>query len=436
MEKEGKRKVKPRRRFRWIFVIVSGLFIGFFSFSIGDNALENWLYNDPFTPRCNVPNIQVVYTQDHKDGTGLYYQRLDGSPIVELEHTISEGIYYTLTAYDIAWSRDGSVLAWEDLNYDENIPRVEMLEASVNAFDTVTRTPITISFHVELDQFGYVQFFSHQAGNQALLYTSSGTDTPVSTLHVFELPYEVPESWIPQSVSPTQEYLLVANHLNNGSRNYVDRHNWFIVDTSGNQILMEHGPAYNTMEYTRHLIFWTEDGMILFYISAIDGDLYRMDVSSAEITLTASFNSYVTELSMSDDRQYFGYYIPEEGKFHIHSALTGDLLWQFEGDVETRFEDWESHQFRIDSRLYDITTQSIESGRTEQQSETGLFSPNLDEFLSGQYIRDHYNLRIGVNKNEYVSYVGSNNWLYLHHTETDKSCRISPINPRYAHSVR
>jgi Tol biopolymer transport system component len=59
---KAKRKVHPRRNLLRLLMLLSLLLGGYFSLPLAQSSFMAWWADDPFTPICDVPHLEVVYT--------------------------------------------------------------------------------------------------------------------------------------------------------------------------------------------------------------------------------------------------------------------------------------------------------------------------------------------------------------------------------------
>jgi Tol biopolymer transport system component len=63
-----KQKRRPQRQFFSLFILLLILTVGYFAFPLAQNAFINWWADDPLTPICDVPHLELVY----EDASYLY----------------------------------------------------------------------------------------------------------------------------------------------------------------------------------------------------------------------------------------------------------------------------------------------------------------------------------------------------------------------------
>lgn len=121
-----KKKNSPRRlRFAFVTIVLMVLLAGAILLSPhAEQALNGWLNDDPFTPICHVPELEVAYMRGDLGEVQLYRARLNGDNPTRVSDL------YDPHATQFRWTPDGRYLTYHMSQSDSS--RLHLLDTDDN----------------------------------------------------------------------------------------------------------------------------------------------------------------------------------------------------------------------------------------------------------------------------------------------------------------
>ena len=351
---KSKAKRTPRRRWKILITIILLLLLAFLGMVFGQQWLNDWLADDPFTPPCNLPHLEVVY-EDELDGIRHLYQvRANG----DLAEMILEGHLPTWTP-----SLDGHSLFMQ-YSYDEYGTEPYLLDSQSDEIQLLSPHSIHSSE------------FSADGKSLFMAGRSETTSPLVFELLRVPLPYNGKVESLLQS--PTQHFTVVRASPDGKYVSFFDSERMQIVSQVGEIITI---PDVN-LDYFPRRFTWTADSQSVFFIlSDKEGiSLYRFDIGTDQsVHYVATLQGTPSDdLVVSPDGTIIAYRFSND--IVILDAITGETLWHIadassEYDAIYQFIGWIDSQTLILSKSF----HPVGSGMILQDKPTILYHADVEQ---------------------------------------------------------
>jgi hypothetical protein len=375
-----KQKRHPTRHFYPFIILLLILIGGYFTFPLVQTPLLAWWADDPFTPICDVPHLELVYTFNENDSlTERLYHWHQG---IEPERF---GDFYGEFS-SLSWSPDFETLYISSRSVGQDYQLLlhanNELEILPTEFETWVWSPDGV-FAAAISQNEnsmQLRIFDEQAGESH----SMRSDNIIA-----EGSNIVAITWSPNS----QRIAFLMNE----QTHVLERQN----DTWEEILLLPHNVtriwspdsesiAFNILDFLK--VYRVETGELLWE---------TWDINRAGVWGERGIAGYTTDNDIINRGGEDGY---------------EDI---FIADVETQTVQW----------LADSNNTTIMGW--SQSNDALLFSPEIVSFSVLHFVEDNkqYAFDNGIlpqftPDGRYVSYQDENGWLYLFDMESRKSCRL------------
>jgi WD40 repeat protein len=439
MTSQEKTKGKPRRRlYLWLMILLLFIVSGFFVAPYAEERLITWLDDDPFTPMCDAGNLELAFIREQNEVFQAYTLRLDGSKpqLVSDSENVSvlewspDGqslglMTHTDNGYDFdviqnneplnlgyipseyfpnwRWSYDSQYVVLFH-SYGNGIQRpIEVFPVEYSS-SGITITTIEVATRPDWSPIDNRVIF--RDGNKLVMASLEGQSYTLRTLRE-----DVTQNYPNASWSPDGRYI---GYLNEDEFHFITVHDDSFDDSDLPYIWAVDGyqwsPDGRYIAFRRAAGTTNAFGLVVLEVETRDKMLDRtgliLDDWSEQGLLTSNwFNRdgvRGVEVRMFDNEEF----------------RSTEPIFIYEGSTGLPFSNWTPDNNAI------VYRRQGDAGDDDLYYLVPLQDSTNPLTLSADNINLYGKRGGGTPDKRYLTYEGTNNWLYLLDLETYESCRV------------
>ena len=409
-----KKKRSPRKR-RWlrlVLLIAFFLFLGVLIFPSAESALIEWLEDDPFTPMCHADHLEVALLSNFEGEVNLYRKRLNGESPRRVTD-VSDAFGSTFQ-----WTPDGSYLVLDS-------PRISSKQLFFLESDADKINPIDLPDETSL--------WYLMPDSSAVIVRILG-DSYGSWERFFQISLPITNTSVAEEIySRAYGVWQIDRGMNKIDMNNVMLEQFDLsVDGKASQVLYSSDRSIVALGYPRQQIGVNKRQRIVVRDTIIHETLWEMSDERTDYDV----QHVIQDISPSNDLLYFNEHYPI-GEQEIAPELPDQAFIAHidEQYLEPILEDFSMTKiFKLDwspdGRKLFIVVVSREKSMIENyiadydgKNRTLVSSTSFSMNVTGQY-----NLFNWTPDGQYLSYVDTNDWIYLLDLELRNKCRVAKGN--------